>query len=77
MHVPPFLAKVMIAPVEAFNRLRSRESFMWHVGTVDSVTSDRCYSTEKAERDLGFVSQCDLRAGLVETVEWYRANGYL
>jgi dihydroflavonol-4-reductase len=77
MHVPPFLAKAMIAPVEAFNRIRGRGSFMWHISTVDSVINDRCYSAEKAKRDLGFVTQYDLRTGLAETVDWYRANGYI
>ncbi len=77
LHVPPLLAKALIAPVEAINRISGRESFMWHVSTVDSVTSDRCYSPEKARRDLGFAAQYDLRAGLRESVEWYRANGYL
>lgn len=77
MHVPPFLAKIMIAPVEALNRIRGRESFMWHLSTVDTVTQDRCYSIEKAARELGFNPQYDLKTGLSETVAWYRANGYL
>jgi dihydroflavonol-4-reductase len=77
LHVPPLIAKAMIAPIEAVNRLAGRESFMWHVSTVDSVTSDRSYSGAKAERELGFAPQYDLRKGLAETVEWYRANGYI
>lgn len=77
LHVPPLLAKAMIAPVEALNRIRGKESFMWHVSTVDSVTNDRCYSSAKAERDLGYTAQYDLEVGLKETVEWYRANGYI
>lgn len=34
----------------------------------------RCFSTQKAEMELGFVAQTSLRAGLEKTVEWYRAN---
>lgn len=77
IHVPPLLAKAMIAPVEALNKLSGKENFMWHVSTVDSVTHHRCYSVEKAVRELGFDPQYDLRTGLRETVEWYRGNGYL
>lgn len=77
MHVPPVLAKAMIAPVEALNRIRGRESFMWHLSTVDTVTQDRYYSVDKAARELGFNPQYDLKTGLSETMTWYRANGYL
>lgn len=77
LHVHPYLAKALIAPVEAFNLMRGTENFMWHTATVDSVTQDRCYSIDKAVRELGFSPQRDLKAGLEETVAWYRSNGYL
>ena len=57
--------------------LLRRESFMWHLSTVDTVTQDRCYSVDKAARELGFNPQYDLKTGLGEAVTWYRANGYL
>ncbi|HPC28520.1 MAG TPA: hypothetical protein PKX17_07300, partial [Candidatus Methanomethylicus sp.] len=76
-HLHPLLAKAMIAPVEALNRLAGRENFLWHTSTVSSVTSDRSYSIGKAKKELGFTPKYDLKTGLAETVEWYRAKGYL
>jgi nucleoside-diphosphate-sugar epimerase len=76
-HLPKALAKAMMAPVEAFNRLAGRESFMWHLSTVDSVTSDRSFSSAKAARELGYRPSTGLRDGLKETIAWYKANGYL
>jgi nucleoside-diphosphate-sugar epimerase len=77
LHVPPWLAKLMIAPVEGVNRLLGREDFMWHLMTVDSVTSDRYYGIEKARRELSFSPAYTLETGLAETVDWYSKNGYL
>jgi nucleoside-diphosphate-sugar epimerase len=77
MHVPPPLAKAMIAPVEIINRLMGKETFMWHLSTVNTVTQDRCYSVEKAATELGFTQEYELKAGLEETVAWYRAHGFL
>jgi len=54
-----------------------RGNIMHRVALVDSVTSDRAYSVEKAKRDLGFTPKYDLKTGLRETIEWYRENGYL
>ncbi|MEM4156482.1 MAG: NAD-dependent epimerase/dehydratase family protein, partial [Archaeoglobaceae archaeon] len=76
-HIPVFMAKAMIFPVELTNRLLGRENFMWHVKTVDSITKDRAYSVEKAKRELGYRPKYDLKTGLKETVEWYRENGFI
>ena len=77
VHVPAIIAKLMIAPVEALNRITLRENFMWHVSTVNSVSTDRFYSVEKAKHELHFSPRYDLKTGLTETVAWYRANGFL
>jgi dihydroflavonol-4-reductase len=77
LHIPPWLAKLSIAPVEYFNKLTRRDDFMWHTATVDSVLSDRCYSVEKAMKQLGYEPKYDLKKGLAETIEWYRENGYI
>jgi nucleoside-diphosphate-sugar epimerase len=75
--IPRALAKAMIAPVEAFNTVTGRSTFMWHVSTVDAVTSDRSFSSAKAARELGYAPTLGLKEGLKETLEWYRARGYL
>lgn len=76
-HIPVFMAKAMIFPVELANRILGRENFMWHVKTVDSITKDRAYSIEKAKRELGYRPKYDLKTGLKETVDWYRENGFI
>jgi len=75
--VPKAVAKAMIAPVEALNAITGRPSFMWHRSTVDAVTSDRSFSSAKAARELGFKPSLALKEGLKETLEWYRAKGYV
>jgi nucleoside-diphosphate-sugar epimerase len=75
--VPKALAKAMIAPVEALNAITGRSAFMWHLSTVDAVTTDRSFSSAKAARELGYRPTLGLKEGLKETLEWYRANTYL
>jgi nucleoside-diphosphate-sugar epimerase len=75
--VPKVVAKAMIAPVEAFNKITGRSTFMWHRSTVDAVTSDRSFSSAKAARELGYAPTLELKEGLKETLYWYRTKGYL
>ncbi|MEM2494724.1 MAG: NAD(P)-dependent oxidoreductase [Nitrososphaerota archaeon] len=77
IHIPPIIAKMMIAPVDFFNSLRGKADFNWKISTVNAVTSDRAYSINKAIRELGFKPKYDLRTGLKETLEWYKNNGFL
>lgn len=76
-HIPPMLAKIMIAPIEFFNRIFGIENFNWHMSTVDAVTCDRAYSIERIKRELGYSPKYDLKRGLKETVEWYRENSMI
>jgi len=75
--IPKSLAKTMIAPIEALNAITGRSAFMWHLSTVDAVTSDRSFSSAKAARELGYKPTRGLKEGLKETMDWYRAEGYL
>lgn len=75
--LPPLLAKVMIAPVQAANALLKRDNFMWRISTVDAVTSDRSYSIEKIKHELGYSPQHRLQDGLRQTVDWYRENNLI
>jgi nucleoside-diphosphate-sugar epimerase len=59
------------------NGLRGKDSFLMRTSTIDALTTDRAYSIERARRELGYEPQHDLRAGLAETIEWYRKNGFL
>lgn len=75
--VPPLMAKIMMAPIQAVNALLRRDNFMWRISTVDAVTSDRSYSVEKIKEDLGYSPRYRLDDGLRETVDWYRENGHI
>ncbi len=75
--VPRSLAKLMMLPIEGFNLLLGRENFLYRRETVESVTSDRAFSIDRARRDLGYEPVYDLPDGMAETVAWYRENGYL
>jgi nucleoside-diphosphate-sugar epimerase len=77
MHVPKWISAALVLPIEAFNRIAGKESFLYHVSTIQSVTQDRAYSIEKAKTELGYLPKYDLRKGLQETVDWYIKNGYI
>jgi dihydroflavonol-4-reductase len=76
-HLPVAMAKVAVAPVEAFDRLLGRERFMWRMSTMDTFTVDRNYSIERAVRDLGYQPRWSLHDGLAATVQWYHDHGLL
>ena len=71
------LAIAFMFPIEGFNTLIDRENFLYRRETVESVTSDRAYSIDRARRELGYEPDHDLPEGMMETVNWYRKNGYL
>jgi len=44
---------------------------------IESTLADRVFSIAKAEKELGFSPKTDPLLGLKETVEWYKANGWV
>lgn len=44
---------------------------------IESTLTDRVFSIEKARRELGFEPRVDPVQGLVETVQWYRKEGWV
>jgi len=44
---------------------------------IESTLADRVFSIEKAQRELGFDPRIDPKAGLAETVVWYRRQGWV
>jgi len=75
--VPKGLAKIMMMPIEGFSALIGRENFLYRRETVESVTSDRAFSIDRAREELGYEPEYDLPRGMAETVAWYKDNGYL
>ena len=76
-HIPVWLAKVMVAPVQGFNYLRRKPNFIWRISTMDTFKFDRNYSIAKARQELGYEPQHALPEGLKETADWYREEGYI
>ena len=44
---------------------------------IESTLADRVFSSEKAQRELGFSPNIDPVQGLTDTVQWYRQNGWV
>jgi nucleoside-diphosphate-sugar epimerase len=76
-HIGVLAAKIMTMPVQAFNWLRGKHDFVWRVDSMNTFRSDRCYSIERAQKDLGYQPKHSLPEGLKETADWYKANGYV
>lgn len=44
---------------------------------IESTLADRVFSTEKAQKELGFEPKVDPVTGLTETVHWYQQHGWV
>ncbi len=76
-HVNVLLAKMIAAPVQAFNWLRRKKDFVWRIDSMNTFKVDRYYSIERAKKELGYQPKHSLADGLKETADWYRASGYV
>ncbi len=77
LHVPPFLAKAAIAPLELLYKISGKEDFMVHVSTVEVTQENRAYSWQKAYRDLGYKPEYSFEEGARITLEWYKEQEYI
>ncbi|MFA6097633.1 MAG: NAD-dependent epimerase/dehydratase family protein [Candidatus Paceibacterota bacterium] len=75
-HVPVSIARIFALVSELGAKLfggipvMSREM-------VTGFISNLYIDTSKARKELGYESKVSLEAGMKQTVEWYKANGYL
>ncbi len=44
---------------------------------IESTLADRVFSIKKAQSELGFQPSIDPETGIIETVRWYRENGWI
>jgi len=44
---------------------------------IESTLADRVFSIEKAQKELGFQPEVDPEKGLLETIYWYKNNGWI
>lgn len=76
IHLPLLLGKMAGSTLQlAFKPIGRQPPFSRR--TVDFFMKDNAYDISKAQRELGFQPQIDLRPGLIETLHWLnnRQNG--
>lgn len=76
VHLPFWPLRATAAAVEDVSRAADITPPIFR-RRVDWFRQNRAFDVTKAERELGYDSKVDLRAGLRRTYEWYQANGYL
>lgn len=77
IHVSPFLAKAVVAPLELVYKMAGKEDFMVHASTVEATQVDRAYSWEKAHRDFGYNPEYTFEDGARITLDCYKDNNYI
>ena len=76
IRIPKLLAQSVIFPIELLARLFNLK-FPFTLKRIESMTSDRVFSVEKAKNELGYRQKIDLKDGFKEMIDWYKINGYL
>ncbi len=77
LHLPKLLAKLLIAPIQAVNKVIGNYNFLYNASTIEAVSVDRAYSIEKIKSELGFKPDYGLHSGLEEAINWYKDNGHI
>jgi nucleoside-diphosphate-sugar epimerase len=77
VHVPSFVAKMSIAPLELLYRIVGKEDFMVHLSTVEATQHDRAYSWEKAHTHFGYTPAYTFEKGAEITLAWYKEHGHI
>lgn len=74
--LPLFPVKVAAWKLETAFKLVGKEAPLTR-GKLAFFIHPKPLSIGKASRELGFTPQTDFKAGIAETVRWYRENGWL
>lgn len=74
--VPRWAAMMAATTLETGGRLVGRVAPLTRTG-VAFFSEDRVFSTAKAGRELDYLPEYDLAAGVAHTVAWYRQQGWL
>jgi nucleoside-diphosphate-sugar epimerase len=70
-HVPEWLVKTVVGPIEAIARLRGREDApVITRGQIKFMTQNLDYSIAKAKRVLGYRPRVDFRDGIVAALDY-------
>jgi len=77
VNVPLAVLGPLAAVSKVKGQMTGRPALLNDQRLVDVRQRSWLYSGDKARRELGFVAQYDLEAGVRETAEWYRREGWL
>jgi nucleoside-diphosphate-sugar epimerase len=75
--VPPALIAAAASVSEAAAGLVGKSTIFNRDKARELLAPGWLCETELARRDFGFEAHIPLQAGLKETADWYRANGWL
>lgn len=76
--VPTTVAKIgigLMSPIK--NRGREKNTFLWHMKTVESMDQDRWYSNALAKELLGWTPQVTMQEGIEREIHWLWQNGHI
>jgi nucleoside-diphosphate-sugar epimerase len=76
LYVPERAALLIASVIENIYTLFGKEPPVGRKN-IESTLADRVFSSDKAQRELGFKPDVDPRLGLSETVEWYQKKGWI
>ena len=74
--IPTKLAKIGIGLLSPIKN-HGKNTFLWHVKSVQSMDEDRLYDNSKAKRILGWEPKITMKEGLKRAIDWYFENGFL
>jgi nucleoside-diphosphate-sugar epimerase len=77
LHLPAMALYPICLGAELISRARRRPSILNRGKIPEILAPGWVCSVEKLHRDLNFVAPTDLRAGISETLNWYRMNGWI
>jgi dihydroflavonol-4-reductase len=77
LRLPHFVVRSLAGIVGGIGKLSKKPPVLDYEKGIDITQPYWIFSSEKARRELGYRESFDLDDGIRNTVEWYRANGWL
>lgn len=74
--VPTSVAKLGIGLLSPIKN-RRKNTFLWHMQTIQSMDEDRWYSNSLAKRLLGWAPKVTMKEGIERQIEWAWENNLL
>ncbi len=77
LRIPHFMIFTVAAISQFFSYFRKEATILNLEKAREMVQNSWVCSVEKAKRELGYSQKVDLEQGVRDTIQWYRANGWL